>query len=155
MSSFFHAPFRLSSSRSFYIIHHTGFLDSFLNSPDHDLQDCDIDRHLLPSAIMAETTPLLPRPKRPLHEHCIFQRVCHSPWYFKGQRSLLFMRAFFALYMTAALASGIVQESRSEHRARARFLPFDASTISFVIQTIYYWITAVRIPFQPGRSPTS
>ena len=67
-----------------YITHHTGFLDSFLNSPDHDLQDCDIDRHLLQSATMAETTPLLPRPKRPLHEHSIFQRlsftmVFHGP----------------------------------------------------------------------------
>ncbi|KAL2043925.1 hypothetical protein N7G274_003445 [Stereocaulon virgatum] len=92
---------------------------------------------------MAETTPLLPRPNRPPHEHSIFQRVCHSPWYHLDQRGLFFTRGFLALYLTTTLVFGIIRESRSENRVIARLLPFDASLISFVIQTIYYWITAI------------
>ena len=145
MSSFLHAPFRLSSSPSFYIVHHTGFLDSLLNTFEHDLQDCEIDRHLLRSATMAETTSLLPRPNRPPHEHSIFQRVCHSPWYYMGQRALFFTRGFLALYLTTTLVFSIVRDSRPQNRGIARFLPFDASLISFVIQTIYYWVTAVGV----------
>jgi hypothetical protein len=62
-----------------------------------------------------------------------------------GQRGLFFTRGFLALYLTTALVFGIVRESRPEHRVTARFLPFDASIISFVIQTTYYWITAVGV----------
>ena len=143
MPSLFHKHFHLAKTRSFYIVHHNGFLDSLLNSEEHGLKDCKLDRLLPRSETMAEREPLLPRQNRPTHQHSIFQLVCHSPWYFIGQRSLLFARSFLALYLSALLGLAVYYECTSGHGRHAKFFPFYSSTISFAIQVIYYWITAV------------
>ncbi len=143
MPSLFHKHFPLAKSRSFYVVHHSGFLDLLLNSEEHGLKDCNLDRLLPRSDTMAEREPLLPRQNRPAHQHSIFQLVCHSPWYYIGQRSLLFARSFFALYLTAVFGLAVYYECTPGHRRYAKFFPFYGSTISFAIQVIYYWITAV------------
>ena len=143
MPSLFHKHFHLAKSRSFYVVHHTGFLDLLLNSEEHSLKDCNLDRLLPRSDTMAEREPLLPRQNRPVHQHSIFQLVCHSPWYYIGQRSLLFVRSFLAFYLTAVLGLAVYYECTPDHRRHAKFFPFYGSTISFAIQVIYYWITAV------------
>ena len=138
MPSLFHKHFHLAESRSFYVVHHNGFLDSLLNSEEHGLKDCKLDRLLLRSETMAEREPLLPRQNRPAHQHSIFQLVCHSPWYHIGQRSLLFARSFLALYLSALLGLAAYYECTPGHRRHAKFFPFYGSTISFAIQVIYY-----------------
>lgn len=143
MPSFFHKHFHLAKSRSFYVVHHYGVLDSLLNSEEHSLEYCKLDRLLPRSDTMAEREPLLPRQNRPAHQHSIFQLVCHSPWYYLGQRSLLFARSFLALYLTTVLGLAVYYECTPGHRRDAKFFLFYGSTISFTIQVIYYWITAV------------
>lgn len=139
----FPAPtFYLNPSRSFYVVHHSGFLDFLLNTSDHSLHDCGIDRFTHRSATMAETAPLLPRTGRPPHDHPIFLRVCHSPWRFLGQKGLLFIRLMIALYLTTALALSVYYECKSARRS-AKLYPFYASTVSLLIQLVYYWITTV------------
>lgn len=90
---------------------------------------------------MPETTPLLPRSNRPPHEHPIFLRVCHSPWYFIGQRSLLLLRSLTAIYLTAIL--GIALDIEINTKKIGDLFAFNANHISFVVQVVYYWITAV------------
>lgn len=143
MPSLFHKHFHLAESRSFYVVHHNGFLDSLLNSEEHGLKNCKLDRLLPRSDTMAEREPLLPRQNRPAHQYSIFQFVCHSPWYYIGQRSLLFARSFLALYLSAVLGLFVYYECTPGHRRHAKLFPFYGSTISFAIQVIYYWITAV------------
>ena len=143
MPSLFHKHFHLAKSRSFYVVHHFGFLDSLLNSEEHCLKNCTLDKLLPRSDTMAEREPLLPRQNRPGHQHSIFQLVCHSPWYYIGQRSLLFARGFLALYLSAVLGLAVYYVCTPGHRRHAKFFPFYGSTISFAIQVIYYWITAV------------
>ena len=138
-----HKQFHLAKSRSFYVVHHFGFLDSFLNSEEHSLENCNLDKLLLRSDTMAEREPLLPRQNRPAHQHSIFQLVCHSPWYYISQRSLLFARSFLALYLSAVLGLALYYECTPDHRKHAKLFPFYGSTISFAIQVVYYWITAV------------
>ena len=96
---------------------------------------------------MPEHTPLLPRSNRPYHEHPIFLRVCHSPWYFLSQKPLLVLRVLIAAFMTAVLSLTINFElSRTLY---SKIFVFDAGFISFVAQVIYYWISSVSC-----RSPT-
>ena len=139
----FHKQFHLAKSRSFYVVHRFGFLDSFLNSEEHSLETCNLDRLLLRSDTMAEREPLLPRQNRSVHQHSIFQLVCHSPWYYIGQRYLLVARSFLALYLSAVLGLAVYYECTANHRKHAKLFPFYGSTISSVIQVTYYWITAV------------
>ena len=143
MPLLFHKQVHLAKSPSFYVVHHFGFLDPFLNSEEHSLENCNLGRLLLRSETMAEREPLLPRQNRPAHQHSIFQLVCHSPWYYIGQRSLLFARSFLALYLSAVLGLAVYYECTPNHRKYAKLFPFYGSTISFAIQVIYYWITAV------------
>lgn len=140
----FPAPtFYLNSSRSFYVVHHSGFLDSFLNTPEHSLHDCGFVTFTHRSATMAETTPLLPHANRPPHDHPIFLRVCHSPWRFITQKGLFAVRLTLAVYLTMALALSIYYECKFADRT-AKLFPFYASTVSLVIQMYYYWITTVK-----------
>jgi len=145
--------FFLNSSRSFYVVHHSSFLGFFLNTPEHSLHSCAFDRFTHRSATMAETTPLLSHASRPPHDHSIFLRVCHSPWAFLTQKGLLFVRMILAVYLTTALALSIYYECKYAQRS-ASLYPYYASTVSLVIQMVYYWITTVR-PFIDPQNPNS
>ena len=91
---------------------------------------------------MPERTPLLPNSDRPPpHENPVFLRVCHSPWYFLDQKSLLLLRGLLAIYMITVLAFSI--EYSIKHNHHEEQFVFNASHISFFVQTVYYWITAV------------
>ena len=141
----FPAPtFYLNSSRSFYVVHHSGFLDSFLNTPEHPLRDCNFDRFTHRSATMAETTSLLPQAFVANHNPNLFLRACHSSWPILRQKRLLAIRAITALYLTMALALSILYEC-SYAKQRAALFPFYASTVSLFIQVCYHWIATVRL----------
>lgn len=129
---------------SFFVVHHSGFLDSFFNAPEHSLEDCDFDRYLSRSETMAERAPLLPQGNSPSYDHPISLLVCHSPWPFLNQKIVFTVRGFLALYLSVVLGMNILQDSKSSE-SRFTFL-FDPRDISFMIQTIYYWITTVRHP---------
>ena len=88
-----------------------------------------------------DSTPLLPRNNKPIHDHPIFFRVCHSPWSFLGQKSLLLCRTFLAVY-TALIVILYIHYAAS-HSHNGRLFIFFAGPISYIIQTVYYLITAV------------
>ena len=139
----FPAPtFYLNSQRSFYVVHHTGILDTFFNSPEHGLQNCAPENYSLGSSPMAETNPLLARPNRPPHDHPIFLRVCHSPWALIPQKKLLLIRSALALYLTVAFILSFVYDHKYANRT-SKLFPFYATSVSSFIQVLYYWITAV------------
>lgn len=127
---------------TFYIVHHSALLASCLDVDDHSLEDCDFDRCINRSETMAERAPLLSRADQLGHHPPIFVRVCHSPWLFLSQRSLAFIRAILAVYMTTALVLNVTHDWKDKEKGC--LLIFDARIISFSVQTIYYWITAVR-----------
>ena len=133
MQSFIHRP-------TFYIVHHSGFLDSFLDLNSHTLEDCNFDRYLIRSETMADRAPLLPRTDSP-YESSIFVSVCHSRWHFLGQRSLLLLRGVLAVYLSAILVLCVVREHASSSSEHLYF--FDGRYLSFALQVVYYWITTV------------
>jgi len=137
----FGSPYHLPPSPSFYIVHHTPYIRSFLDAPSHTLDSCTTALRVHRTPSMAETTPLLPQANNPPHDHPIFLRVCHSPWLFLGQKSLIGVRGFLAIYMTTVLALDLVFEI--VYAKRGRLLLFFISDLSYVIQIIYYWITFV------------
>lgn len=97
---------------------------------------------------MADTEPLLPKANMPPHDHPIFLRVCHSPWLFLGQKSLMIVRGLLAVYMTTVLALDLTFEI--VFAGRGRLFLFFIGNVSYLIQIIYYWITFVR-PFRANR----
>ena len=130
----------LTASPSFYLVHHAAFLAaSLLHTRSHTLKDCMSRRVLSKSETMIETTPLLPQASRPCPDLSIFPRVCHSPWPFLGQKTLLAIRAIFASFLSIVLALEIKCTRRGEQ------LAFEASIVSLVIQIFYYWTTSVGV----------
>lgn len=91
---------------------------------------------------MADTEALLPKANTPPKDHPIFLRVCHSPWLFLGQKSLMIARGLLAIYMTIVLALDLNFEI--VHAGRGRLFPFFIGNVCYVVQVIYYWITFVR-----------
>ncbi len=91
---------------------------------------------------MSDTQPLLPKANVSPHDHPILLRVCHSPWLFLGQKSLMIVRGLLAVYMTTVLALDLTFEI--VYAGRGRLSPFFVSNVSYVIQIIYYWISFVR-----------
>ncbi len=139
----------LAHRASFYVVHHSGFLDPFLDADEHPLRDCDLNSSFPRSETMAETAPLLPQLNHVPRDHLIFLCVCHSPWPFLHQTGLLIVRGALAVYLTAVLALSVVKDCEGPY---ARFLAFDARYLSFATQVIYYWITAVRLPPKHGAT---
>lgn len=88
---------------------------------------------------MAETTPLLPRAKRPPHNVPIFLCVCHSSWPFLSQKELLAVRAIIASFLSIIFALEILYGIN--HTQRGKQFAFEASNVSLVIQISYYWTT--------------
>lgn len=142
MRSFIHRP-------TFYVIHHSGFLDYFLDLDGHTLEDCDFERYTMRSETFAERAPLLSQGGLSPHDHSIFMRVCHSPWHFLGQRGLLLARVTLAVYLSAVLLLCIVYHDTSGFRGS--MFAFDARNLSIILQVVYYWITAVGSTFVKER----
>ena len=99
---------------------------------------------LLPkSQTIAETTPLLPRVHPPPDHLPIFLRVCHSPWLFISQRTLLAVRAVIASFLTIIFT--LDMRYRMNYSQREQQFAFEASNVSLLIQILYYWITTVGV----------
>lgn len=130
---------------SFYVVHHSGILDPFLDADEHSLEDCDLTRTLPRSETMAETAPLIIRNPYEPKDRPIFLCICHSQWPFLQQKALFFVRGCLAVYLTTALVLGFVNcfEVFDSEASPARFFAFDSGNISLMVQAIYYWITAV------------
>ena len=150
------APSHLIASPSFYLVHHSGFLASLLDTCSHSLRDCTSRRVLPRSETMAETTPLLPKASRPCHDLPIFLLVCHSPWLFLSQKTLLAVRAIIASFLSIVLALDMIYRIR--YTRRGKQLAFEPSIVSLVIQILYYWTTSVGVSplrcINPLISPT-
>ncbi len=117
---------------------------------DHGLDgDVDFGRRAK-SAVATEVAPLLPRPDRPPHDHPIFLRVCHSPWRFISQKTLLCIRSAIAVYLTAVFALSLFYEIA--FAKRGKLFAFSAGNVSFAIQIAYYWISAVGSSVSSGMS---
>lgn len=132
------APFRLAASPSFYLVHHYGFLASLYRIHSHDLEDCPSRRFLTRSETMAETTPLLPR-NTLSHDVPIFLCVCHSPWPFLTQKTLVAVRAIISAYLSVVFALDMFYVFTFAQRGKQ--FAFEASSISLTIQIVYYWMT--------------
>ena len=145
MPTSFRAPFRLTASPYFYLVHYSGFLASLFDIPSHGLQDCTTREVLARSETMAETTPLLPRADRPPHDLSISLHVCHSQWSSLIQKVLVAVRASTAAYLSVAFALDMFHET--SYNQRGKQFAFEACNVSLAIQTVYYWITTV------GTSP--
>lgn len=128
---------------SFYVVHHYGFLDPFLDADEHSLEDCATSRYLQRSETIAETAFLFHQTTSPFCEPPIFLCLCHSPWGFLSQKRLLLVRGTLAVYLAAVLA---LQISRECHGSHAQMFAFDARNIVWAMQVIYYLITTVCIP---------
>lgn len=99
---------------------------------------------LLPkSQTVAETTPLLPRAHAPPYHLPIFLRVCHSPWPFIGQRTLLALRAVIASFLTIVFT--LDMRYRINYTQREQQFAFEATNVSLLVQIFYYWITTVGV----------
>ena len=92
---------------------------------------------------MTETTPLLPQASGPCHDSPIFLRVCHSPWLFLSQKTLLAFRVIVASFLSIVLALGVLHGIK--YTQRGEQLAFEASIVSLLIQILYYWTTSVGV----------
>ena len=88
-----------------------------------------------------ERAPLLPQADQSYQESLIFEQVCHSPWRFLTQSTLVFIRGILAVYTTAVLALSLLHDLQLP--THGQLFAFDARNLSFLGQTSYFWITAV------------
>ena len=143
MPASFQAPTRLIASPSLYLVYRSRNLASVFDIRSHSLQNCTARAVLPRYQTMAETTPLLPRTKWPSRDLPIFLRVCHSPWPFISQRSLLTVRAVIASFLTIVFTLDLLY--RVNYTQRGQQFAFEPSTISLAMQMLYYWITTVGV----------
>lgn len=90
---------------------------------------------------MSETNPLLPQSEDLPDDPSIFLRVCHSPWVFISDRSLVIVRGLISCYLTAIFAADVDFEVIDAKRGKLFF--FMMGTGSLSIQIAYYWVTFV------------
>jgi len=83
---------------------------------------------------MSSSTPVLPT-NRQKGDHPIFSRVCHSPWASIGQKSLVFLRGFVALYQFIAIF--LVLDFELKYLQRDWIVVFEFPNIVLLVQVIY------------------
>ncbi|KAI1820051.1 hypothetical protein F4861DRAFT_546103 [Xylaria intraflava] len=92
-----------------------------------------------------DTTPLLPRSSREQppqgDSHPITLRACHSSWRIINQRVLFFIRAILTSYLTSVAGVALKYKLESEDDHTGWRIPFQFSTVAFVLQWIYHLIT--------------
>ncbi|KAI0489958.1 hypothetical protein F4859DRAFT_509536 [Xylaria cf. heliscus] len=90
-----------------------------------------------------DTTPLLPQSSReqaPQEDsHPITLRACHSPWI--NQKLLFSFRTILASYLTSVAGVALKYKLESEDDHSGWRVPFQFSTVSFVLQWVYHLVT--------------
>ncbi|KAI1816921.1 hypothetical protein GGS20DRAFT_133081 [Poronia punctata] len=95
-----------------------------------------------------ETTPLLRQfsgdqaPPRG-DSHPITLRACHSAWRAIGPTILFIIRAILASYLTSVAGVALKYKLDTEDEHTAWRIPFQFSTVSFVLQWIYHMLTMI------------
>ncbi|KAI8956327.1 hypothetical protein F4801DRAFT_595557 [Xylaria longipes] len=94
----------------------------------------------------SDTTPLLPQssreqaPQAPQGDsHPITLRACHSPWI--NQKLLLSVRAILTSYLTSVAGVALKYKLESEDNHNGWRVPFQFSTVAFVLQWTYHLLT--------------
>ena len=136
----------LARRASLYVVHHSGFLDSFLDASEHSLVDCTIKRHLLRSETLIESAPLLSQGSGLINDLPIPFSLCHSPWPCLGQKRLIAIRGTVVVYLLGVLCLGILHGCKCHENGNDLF--FDARYIILLCQIAFYWITTVS-PISP------
>ncbi|KAI1738842.1 hypothetical protein F4680DRAFT_466931 [Xylaria scruposa] len=92
-----------------------------------------------------DTTPLLPQSSREQapqgDSHPITLRACHSPWV--NQTLLFVIRLILAAYLTSVAGIALKYKLESEDDHNGWRIPFQFSTVSFVLLWIYHLLTLV------------
>ncbi|KAK5634510.1 hypothetical protein RRF57_010223 [Xylaria bambusicola] len=95
-----------------------------------------------------DTTPLLPQSEReptPAPQgdsHPITLRACHSPWQVINQRFLFYIRVLLSSYLTSVAGVTLKYKLENEDDHGAGRIPFEFSTISFLLLWIYHLLTS-------------
>ncbi|KAH7039637.1 uncharacterized protein B0I36DRAFT_357039 [Microdochium trichocladiopsis] len=94
---------------------------------------------------MSDTTPLLPEraATAPRDSHPIYLRACHSPWRLISQNLLTFIRLVLAGYLTTVLGFALKYKLEQDDEHTKWRIPFQFSTVSFVLLWAYHNLTAV------------
>ncbi|KAI1201675.1 hypothetical protein F5X97DRAFT_320074 [Nemania serpens] len=96
----------------------------------------------------SDTTPLLPpsvREQAPQQgdSHPITLRACHSPWRFINQKLLFSIRTALASYLTSVAGVALKYKLESEDDHNGWRIPFEFSTVAFLLQWTYHVLTLV------------
>ncbi|KAI1365518.1 hypothetical protein F5Y08DRAFT_338629 [Xylaria arbuscula] len=95
-----------------------------------------------------DTTPLLPQSEReptPAPQgdsHPITLRACHSPWQIINQKLLFSIRLALTSYLTSVAGVALKYKLQTEDDHSAGRIPFEFSTVSFVLLWIYHLLTS-------------
>ncbi|KAI1133145.1 hypothetical protein F5Y10DRAFT_130144 [Nemania abortiva] len=93
----------------------------------------------------SDTTPLLPpssRQQAPQGDsHSITLRACHSPWRVINQKLLFSIRTVLTSYLTSVAGVALKYKLESEDDHSSWRIPFQFSTVAFVLQWIYHILT--------------
>ncbi|KAI0409021.1 hypothetical protein F4802DRAFT_309332 [Xylaria palmicola] len=93
----------------------------------------------------SDTTPLLPQSSREQapqgDSHPITLRACHSPWRGINQKLLFSIRTILTSYLTSVAGVALKYKLESEDDHNAWRIPFQFSTVAFVLQWTYHLLT--------------
>ena len=70
-------------------------------------------------------------------------RACHSPWQFINQKLLFSIRLALTSYLTSVAGVALKYKLETEDNHSAGRIPFEFSTVAFVLLWIYHLLTSV------------
>lgn len=82
----------------------------------------------------------------------IYLRACHSPWSLISQNVLAFIRLVFAGYLSTVLGFAVKYKLEQVDEHTKWRIPFQFSTVSFVLLWAYHNLTAVSPRISYGDS---
>ncbi|RKF76778.1 hypothetical protein GcM1_224022 [Golovinomyces cichoracearum] len=90
---------------------------------------------------MSSSTPLLPKKTNKGYDQSIFLRICHSPWKFLEQRTVIGLRGLIVIYLLISLIINIYLEVSHSKSGWLAFFEFSIG-VSF-LQLLYESIALV------------
>jgi predicted small integral membrane protein len=82
----------------------------------------------------------------------ITQRACHSPWRAINQKLLFFIRAVLTAYLTSVAGVALKYKLESQDDHTSWRIPFQFSTVAFVLQWAYNLVTLVSVHYLRVKS---